>query len=154
MVVSEAKPYSKTGGLADVTGALPEAFSKFGHSVILVVPRYREVRGVGRPKSWMKLMFGQREVVVGLAEVVHGQRVVLEYAIGLKNLPSFVHAHGWQTGLVSVLLWTCYPFCSVLSQMPSVFTIHNLAYEGPFPLDMMEVLGHDPSLFSIDGLEF
>ena len=81
-------------------------------------------------------------------------RVVLEYAIGLKNLPSFVHAHGWQTGLVSVLLWTCYPFCSVLSQMPSVFTIHNLAYEGPFPLDMMEVLGHDPSLFSIDGLEF
>ena len=81
-------------------------------------------------------------------------RVVLEYAIGLKNPPSLVHAHNWQTGLVPALLRTCYLFCSVLSQMPSVFTIQNLAYQGLFPLDTMDVLGLDPSLFAIDGLEF
>ena len=51
MVTSEAKPYSKTGGLADVTGALPEVLAKLGHTATLVVPRYREVRGIGRPKG-------------------------------------------------------------------------------------------------------
>src|SRR5512145_513607 len=40
---SEAIPYAKTGGLADVAGALPREFAKLGHDVILLLPRYREV---------------------------------------------------------------------------------------------------------------
>ena len=43
MVASEATPWSKTGGLADVAGALPIALEEFGHFVTLVLPKYRSV---------------------------------------------------------------------------------------------------------------
>ena len=48
VAASEAIPYAKTGGLADVAGALPQEFAKLGHDVILVLPGYREVRRSGR----------------------------------------------------------------------------------------------------------
>jgi starch synthase len=44
MVASEAVPFSKTGGLADVVGALPKALRKLGHEVAVVLPRYRMTR--------------------------------------------------------------------------------------------------------------
>ncbi|HWZ54364.1 MAG TPA: glycogen synthase GlgA [Candidatus Acidoferrales bacterium] len=40
-VASEALPYSKTGGLADVVEALPKALSEMGHEVAVILPRYR-----------------------------------------------------------------------------------------------------------------
>src|ERR1700756_4027466 len=40
-VASEALPYSKTGGLADVVEALPKALSKMGNEVVFFLPRYR-----------------------------------------------------------------------------------------------------------------
>ena len=43
MVVSEALPYSKTGGLGDVGGALPSALARLGCAVTVVTPRYRGV---------------------------------------------------------------------------------------------------------------
>jgi starch synthase len=48
VAASEAIPYAKTGGLADVAGALPREFAKLGHEVILLIPRYREVGRSGR----------------------------------------------------------------------------------------------------------
>src|SRR5678815_5811114 len=48
VAASEAIPYAKTGGLADVTGALPQEFAKLGHDVILLLPRYRSVSESGR----------------------------------------------------------------------------------------------------------
>src|SRR5688572_32801958 len=47
MVGSEALPFSKTGGLADVLGALPLALGKLGHRVTLVTPKYRGVHAHG-----------------------------------------------------------------------------------------------------------
>ena len=58
MVVSEAIPYSKTGGLGDVGGALPAALARLGHRVTVVTPRYRgiadgrEVAAFGRG-AWL-----------------------------------------------------------------------------------------------------
>ncbi|MDN5940614.1 MAG: glycogen synthase GlgA, partial [Nitrospira sp.] len=49
MVSSEAVPYAKTGGLADVAGALPLELAKLGHDVILLLPRYRCLSESGRP---------------------------------------------------------------------------------------------------------
>ena len=43
MVASEAVPFAKTGGLADVAGALPRALARLGHDVEVVIPRYRGV---------------------------------------------------------------------------------------------------------------
>lgn len=40
---SEVFPFAKTGGLADVTGALPLALEKLGHKVIIVMPRYEMI---------------------------------------------------------------------------------------------------------------
>ncbi|BFU93679.1 MAG: Glycogen synthase [Nitrospira sp.] len=48
MAASEAVPYAKTGGLADVAGALPAELAKLGHSVILILPRYRSLDNSGR----------------------------------------------------------------------------------------------------------
>jgi len=48
MAASEAVPYAKTGGLADVTGALPQELAKLGHDVILLLPKYRSVADSGR----------------------------------------------------------------------------------------------------------
>ena len=51
MVGSEALPFSKTGGLADVLGALPLALGKLGHRVTLVTPRYRGVQAHGTTRT-------------------------------------------------------------------------------------------------------
>src|SRR5262245_53416977 len=48
VAASEAIPYAKTGGLADVAGALPRELAKLGHEVILLLPRYRELSQSGR----------------------------------------------------------------------------------------------------------
>jgi len=48
VAAAEATPYAKTGGLADVAGALPQELAKLGHNVILLVPRYRCVNESGR----------------------------------------------------------------------------------------------------------
>jgi len=48
MVSSEAVPYAKTGGLADVAGALPLELAKLGHDVILLLPHYRCLSELGR----------------------------------------------------------------------------------------------------------
>ena len=191
MVASEAQPYAKTGGLADVAGALPGALARLGHSVTLVMPRYREVGAVGRPERRLALTMGGRRFDVGLVEVAHGprERVVLvecdelydreglygagghehpdnavrfgvlaraalEYAGGLDPPPSIVHAHDWQTGLVPVLLRTRYAADPGWLRIPSVFTIHNLAYKGVFPAETLPALDLSSKLLSIDGLEF
>ena len=43
MIASEAQPFSKTGGLADVAAALPKALGRLGHDVTVMTPRYRGV---------------------------------------------------------------------------------------------------------------
>ena len=58
MVASEAVPYAKTGGLADVAGALPLELAKLGHDVILLLPHYRCLNESGRsfrPICWLRV---------------------------------------------------------------------------------------------------
>ena len=43
MIASEAAPFAKTGGLADVVGALPIALQELGHEVAVILPRYRGI---------------------------------------------------------------------------------------------------------------
>lgn len=46
MIVSECVPYAKTGGLADVAGALPKALKRLGHDVIVIMPKYRQIDAI------------------------------------------------------------------------------------------------------------
>lgn len=60
--------------------------------------------------------------------------------------PHIIHAHDWQTGLVPVLLQR--GFCKALPATRSVFTIHNIAFQGAFPAHDMRLAGLDPWLYN------
>ena len=76
-------------------------------------------------------------------------RVATEIGLGKTRWqPDIVHCHDWQAGLVSPLL-------SFEPQRPAtIFTIHNLAYQGVFPRETLGTLGLPSSLWSFEGLEF
>jgi starch synthase len=59
MVGSEAQPFAKTGGLADVLGSLPHALARLGHQVDLVMPRYRGITQGVRTDSVEVTLGGQ-----------------------------------------------------------------------------------------------
>ena len=81
-------------------------------------------------------------------------RAALEYAARRGAAPSIVHAHDWQAGLAPVYLRTLYASHPVLGGTPSVFTIHNLAYQGLFEPDWLPRLDLGWDQFAIDRLEF
>jgi starch synthase len=70
MVSSEAHPFAKTGGLAEVLGALPPALARLGHRVTLVVPRYRGTDVTGCASRAVTLDFGARTQDVSLVTKV------------------------------------------------------------------------------------
>ncbi|MEI6666886.1 MAG: glycogen synthase GlgA [Acidobacteriota bacterium] len=190
MVMSEALPYSKTGGLGDVGGALPSALVRLGCDVTVVLPRYRGVEGgdeVGRfaAGSWpgaRELRVLQRVhedgVRVWLVDCpayfdrdgIYGDetgdypdndrrfatlsRAALETAALLHWRPSVVHAHDWQTGLVPAYLRSRLQHVPELAAMPTVFTIHNLAYQGLFAADIVPAVDLGWESYTHDRLEF
>ena len=188
MVGSEALPFSKTGGLADVLAALPLALGKLGHRVTLVTPKYRGVQAHGS-RSTIQVPFGGasetklieqplaegvRVVLVDRPELydresIYGSggdypdnprrfgflcRAALEYAVQGPERFQVLHAHDWQAGLAPVYLRTLYATEPRLQSMASVFTIHNLAYQGSFAPDWLAALDLAPDLMSTSGLEF
>jgi len=68
--------------------------------------------------------------------------------------PDVLHAHDWQCALAIVLLKTQPERYPGLSTVPTVFTVHNLGYQGLFPPHEWSLLGLDSNLFKTDGLEF
>lgn len=78
-------------------------------------------------------------------------RAAVAIALGRAGLdwrPEVVHCHDWHTGLVPALL------ALEPSRPATLFTIHNLAYQGLFPREELDSQGLPPALWSIDGLEF
>ncbi|HEX6974328.1 MAG TPA: glycogen synthase GlgA [Vicinamibacterales bacterium] len=75
MVASEAHPFAKTGGLAEVVGALPLALARLGHSVTLVLPRYRGTDVAGGVAREVTLDFGVRTKTVTLISKPLAERV-------------------------------------------------------------------------------
>jgi starch synthase len=190
MISPEAVPFSKTGGLGDVAGALPRALGRLGHRVTLVVPRYR-ANDVGPAVARMPLTIGGRVLEAAFAEhpidenatavlvdcpelydraELYGVgssdypdnpirfgflvRAALEFAARAAERPDVVHAHDWQTGLAPVYLKTLYASHPVLGGAASVFTIHNLAYQGLFAPPWLPALDLGWELFNIEGFEY
>ncbi len=190
MISSEAVPFSKTGGLGDVAGALPRALGRLGHRVMLVVPRYRG-NELGTIVERLPLViagrtfeaaFVEHEVDPGVTAVLvdcpelydraelYGigsndypdnavrfaflVRAALEFGARSADRPHLVHAHDWQAGLAPVYLKTLYATHPVLGGVASVFTIHNLAYQGLFPPAWLPALDLGWELFHVDGLEY
>jgi starch synthase len=78
----------------------------------------------------------------------------LQYAARQSSPPDVIHAHDWQCGLVPVYLRVRAGSFERLASTATVFTIHNLAYQGLCASDWLPRLGLDWSLFGLDGLEY
>jgi starch synthase len=191
-VASEAVPFMKTGGLGDVSAALPKALGQLGHRVTLFLPRYAPIEfppgafagsvhvpvdavhrsaGFYRRQLWPNVEaifvehppFFERPHAYGAGNLDYEDnrlrfaflsRAAVEYFRSRGERPHVFHAHDWQTGLVPVYLKSFYWDDPTLHRMPTVFTIHNLAYQGNFPADTPTVLGLPWNIASGAALEF
>jgi starch synthase len=189
---SECVPFSKTGGLADVVGALPRAVAALGHDVSVYVPRYRQTH-LSDPKvvvesitvpfddqyRFCSIVSGGKQTGVtqyfveypaffnreGLYGTSVGDypdnaerftlfsRAVLE-ASKILGVPDIFHCHDWQSALVPILLRTQYAEDPAFRESSSVFTIHNMGYQGLFPADTLPLLMLPWDLFTISKMEF
>jgi len=191
-ISSEVAPFSKTGGLGDVAGALPAALAKLGHEVKVVTPLYATVKqpDIAPLGLAVRIRFPVTELYVELygARMADGHQVVLLHHPGLYGRngvygdqygdfgdnhlrfglltvgalsaaqamhfePDIVHLNDWPTGLGGVALHRGYAG-TPLGRARTVFTIHNLAYQGLFPKRVMDELGLPWDLFGREGLEF
>ena len=190
-VTSEAYPLAKSGGLADVSGALPAALIRQGIDVRLLLPGYpTALRGLKNARIELQLdpLLGIEDAALisgrlpnsnvpvwlvnapslfsrpgGLYQDEGGRdwsdnarrfgfltHVARKIASGLAGWrPDVVHANDWHAGLLPLLL--------SLEQAPvpsTVFTIHNLAYQGNFPREVLSALAIPDRFFDPDALEF
>ncbi|HET7872680.1 MAG TPA: glycogen synthase GlgA [Terriglobales bacterium] len=189
---SECVPFSKTGGLADVAGALSQALAGLGHNVSVYLPKYKQtqlkdgkvlLRSVtvpfddqyrfcsvidGGKLSGVQFYFidyppfFDRDTLYGTPAGDYPDnaerfalysRAVLE-ASKILGPPEIFHCHDWQTALVPVLLSTSYADDPVFQSTATVFTIHNMGYQGLFPPDTLPFLMLPWDLFSLDKMEF
>ena len=82
-------------------------------------------------------------------------RAVLELALSMRNRPRLIHCHDWQTGLIPAYLATLYDADPRFTSTASVFTIHNIGYQGLFPgAAAMPLTGLDKSVYTPEGLEY
>lgn len=193
-VSPEAVPFAKTGGLADVAGALPIALSKLGMRVCLLMPLYGMIRqaNVQLTKALSDLevhfdfytlrfdvysaeiegvtfyfverdeLFDRRQLYGtpkgdyfdNLERYTFLAKTVKPICQALNLQPDILHCHDWQSGLVPVYLREAWGREEVFAKTASVFTIHNLAYQGLFAKEKYYLLDLDTSLFTMTGLEF
>ncbi len=190
---SEAHPLIKTGGLADVSGALPTALQALGVDIKILVPGYREVLnqcphtipfarlanpfGPGHvdlletrlPDTSVSVLIvaydaffnrsgGPYQTAAGTDWPDNALRFgLLSYVTAwlgsaLNNStwqPDIVHCNDWQTGLAPAYLRF-----RPGRKPPTIMTIHNLAYQGVFPPEMVKALALPVESFKIHGLEY
>lgn len=195
----EIVPFAKTGGLADVTGALPKALQRLGEDVTVIMPKYQIVdkknnleyagkkihvpisdrveealiyRGYINSKFQNKDIpiyfidkkeYYNREYLYGTPQgdypdnaerFIYFARAIIETCKTIGLRPDVIHCNDWQTGMVPVYLKTLYKNDPFFKDTATVFTVHNLGYQGLFwHLDMhLTNLGWD--IFTPEGIEF
>ncbi|HKX00711.1 MAG TPA: glycogen synthase GlgA [Bryobacteraceae bacterium] len=190
MVASEAAPFAKTGGLADVVGSLPGALRTVDCEVAVLLPRYRSIdlAGARRVYDSLPIWLGgtHYDASLYLAETgaafyfldcpplydrdgLYGDATgefkdnALRFAVLSRAAlsvarrvfrPHILHCHDWQTALAPAYLRTIFAGDPTFMRMKTLFTIHNLGYQGLFPPDTLAKISLDRRVFTIDGLEF
>ncbi len=188
---SECVPFAKTGGLADVVGALPKELKKAGADVRVIMPLYREMSAQWRSQLEHVLYFyvnlGWRRQYCGIEKLVlndvtfyfidneyyfgrpyiyglggdEGERFaffcrsVLEALPQIDFIPDILHCHDWQTGMIPILLEAQYRTLPMYKGIRTVYTIHNLQYQGIFPIaEIEDLLSLGGWAYDADHLEF
>lgn len=188
---SECVPFIKTGGLADVVGALPKELVKSGADVRVILPLYKTMDAKWREQAKLLIHFeinlGWRRQYVGIHALEHSgitfyfvdneqyfgrdyvygsgtdegeryayfSRAVLETLAKIDFIPDVLHCNDWQTGMIPVMLKLQYKNLALYSGIRTVYTIHNLKFQGIFPIDFIEeMLGLGNLAYTRDSLEF
>ncbi|MBF0493979.1 MAG: glycogen synthase GlgA [Candidatus Omnitrophica bacterium] len=192
-VTSEAVPFAKVGGLADVSASLPKALVGRGHDVRVLMPFYKCVKNTGlqfkmvarsvkhrlsgnilgfnlleTDSEGVKFYFLEnnryfdRENVYG---PVGGDYVDNALRFGFLDKavfptlsavnfePDIIHCNDWQTGLIPLYLKFS-EHGRIFKNVKTLFTIHNLAYQGIFEKFYMYMLKIPQQLFRIEGVEY
>jgi starch synthase len=187
-IASECVPLLKTGGLADVVGALPGALAAYGWEMRVLMPGYRSV--IAQAEGWDEV-WAEADLFGGPGRVLAGQvagisMLLLEAshlydraggpysgptgdwpdndirfaalswagaAIARSGLrdgwrPDVVHAHDWQAGLAPAYL------AYAGAEVPSVMTVHNIAFQGFAPASQLRALRLPADQFHPDALEY
>jgi starch synthase len=192
IVSPEFVPFAKTGGLADVAGALSKVLSRMGCEVRAILPKYKMVdeKKYGLEKVECRLpeiKIGEKEVRFKIkkchlpdsnteylfleneeyfdrdelyTEKKTGQdyednderfvlfaRGVLEAIKALNWKPDLIHCNDWQSALIPAYLRTIFGEDQFFNQTATLFTIHNIAYQGNFPKSTFDKLGVKKELF-------
>jgi starch synthase len=81
-------------------------------------------------------------------------RAVLQLLKRMDFRPDIIHCHDWQSALVPILMKYEHKEDPFFMRTASIFTIHNLAYQGIFPKETMPEMDIDPNWFTVDKLEY
>ncbi|HEK84988.1 MAG: glycogen synthase GlgA [Candidatus Saccharicenans sp.] len=195
LVASEISPLAKTGGLADVAGALPKYLSRDKElEIIALMPFYKEVKKKNLPLSPIveksELNWPGKEKIFSLFEYqAEGFKIYLikndyyynrDYLYGtpqgdyednaqrfaffclaslqamklLNFQPDLIHGHDWQAALTFAYCRHLPGSDDFFKKTSSLFTVHNLAYQGIFPKETLEEVGLPAALFNPEDLEF
>ncbi|UCG12635.1 MAG: glycogen synthase GlgA [Deltaproteobacteria bacterium] len=195
MVFPEVVPFAKTGGLADVAGALPCALSQLGCDVRIVMPLYTRLLGQviasGPTMEDLSVPFGSQILGADVYEAklnddvriyfirrdeffdrshlygtekaeyfdnaqrfVYFCRAVLALCQAVRFRPQVVHCHDWQSGLIPAYLKLSFGSVGFWTETRSIFTIHNIGYQGRFGAELYPLTGLPYHFFDVGGIEF
>jgi starch synthase len=194
-VSSEVVPYAKSGGLADVAGALPQALKDAGMDVRIIMPLYPSIKKVMLEKTpaieKIPVPLGDLQLASKAYVTKSGKRVqtyfvhredlffrpglygstagdyydnlerftffchaALRITRELEFKPDIIHCHDWQTGLIPALLKGSYNE-QFFKGTSTLFTIHNMGYQGVFPGYKLPVTGlKGIDFYHQEGLEY
>ena len=170
---SEGAPFIKTGGLADVIGALPKALIKEGVDARVIMPYYKKIKEknnatyigyayvrIADKNEYLGVFkdtcegvtyyfidsdkYFNRDTIYGHGD--DGERfaffcfAVLEAIKVCDFYPDIVHNNDWQTGLIPYLLKANYNYYPEYRRIKTIYSIHNIQYQGIFPKDLLNIL--------------
>lgn len=175
-VGSEATPFVKTGGLADVLGSLPYKLAEMGHTVSLVLPKHRKIKEKFQDQltfikeyrvdvhtkeeyvgietlthNGVDVYFIDNEYYFGYRENLYGDfddgerygyfnQAVLKMLDVLDLFPDIMHLNDWQSGLIPYIKKYTYDHDRRYKAIKTLFTIHNIAYQGAFAKTLLPYL--------------
>lgn len=188
--VSECVPFAKSGGLADVTGALPKELVRQEIDIRVIMPKYGSIENNLKARMKKKAEYtvevGWRQQYCGIEELEFqgvtyyfvdneyyfmreelysyfddGERfaffckAVIDSLPHINFQPDIIHCHDWHTGMIPFLLKFEYKEKKGYECIQTVFTIHNLLFQGIMPRESLkELFGLKEEYFHIDYLEF
>ncbi len=187
VISAEAVPYSKTGGLGDVAGALPKALEQVGVDSVLITPCYWQTKGeylwhtaiddlwvtwrgrayhakafyseangsptflIDAPSLFHRdSIYGYTEDYERFAFFNHAALALLER---IGRAPDIVHLNDWHCGFAAVELASRRRYEQYWQRTRTVFSIHNMAYQGGFGMSELGSLGFT-STFAINAFSF